>query len=245
MEGMYSLEDLTKSIIAEYDLINPVKDYKTYRQRIRRALEDAGLLDKGSLMTNPVTKRKCVYYSEFHKQTILHDKQLYDYVRKHSASDEYKNGPRYRDLEQQIRDYREANIRALDSSNINTNQMDTDYSGINCEHFKAKKHKRMTDNEARQAALNFLSLHQDRATTDTDYCGPTSEDVKAKKYEMMLEAVFSVFFTPFKEELLQRDMERLGMHDSAIEPDVGDVEALTRFSHPEGSYFKRKSSSEG
>ena len=244
MEGMYSLEDLTKSIIKEYDLVQPTANYKTYRQRIRRALEEAGLLDKCILMTNPVTKRKCAYYTEFQKQTILYDEQLYDYVRKHSASDVYKNGPRYKDLKQQIHDYRAANIRVIDSLAINTDQKDTDYSGTSGQHLKAKKHKRLTDDEARQAALNYLTTNKDRATKDKDYSGPTREKIKDQKHEMMLEALFGVFFTPFKEDLLQRDMERLGMHDSDIEPDAGDVEALTRFSHPEGSYFKRKTTTD-
>ena len=195
MDGMYTIEEMTDSIIKEFSLVDPVKNRRTYYQKIRRSLENAGLIDKGIVMVNPQTRRKCMYYTEFHRLTILAEKSLYDYVRKNSADDKYKKAPRFKEIQKQI-------------------------------------------DEQRQVYIDHLSTQTMSGTTDSDpYV--SDEEVKAKKHGMMLEALFNVFFTPFNEDLLKNDMERMLVADD-MHLEFADIEAHDRLEHPEGVYFNRK-----
>ena len=195
MDGMYTIEEMTDSIIKEFSLVDPVKNRRTYYQKVRRSLENAGLIDKGTVMVNPQTRRKCMYYTEFQKLTILAEKSLYDYVRKNSADDTYKHAPRFKDIQKQIDDQRQ------------------DY-------------------------VDYLSAQTMSGTTDSDpYV--SDEEVKAKKRDMMLEALFNVFFTPFNEDLLKNDLERMLVADD-IHLEFADIEAHNRLEHPEGVYYRRK-----
>lgn len=56
-----------------------------------------------------------MYYTEQHKQAILCEKTLYDYVRSNSTSEEIKNRKRYNELQKDIEVRREAHIKYLDS----------------------------------------------------------------------------------------------------------------------------------
>ena len=103
MEGLYTIEELTKSIIDDFQL--PLKvdeDFRNYYQRIYRALVNADILKAGIEKINPITKRKCKYYTEQHKQTILSERTLYDYVRNKSSSPKYQNSKRYNEIQEDI-----------------------------------------------------------------------------------------------------------------------------------------------
>ena len=114
MNGLYTIDELTNSIIDEFQLnMSDYDAYDRYYQRIYRALASADILKNGIEMTNPITHRKCRYYTEQHKQTILAQKGLFNYVRNNSASDEIRNGKRYDDIKDEIELRRNNHIKYL------------------------------------------------------------------------------------------------------------------------------------
>lgn len=116
MNGLYTIKELTQSIIDEYQLnCSTDSAFEVYYMRIYRALQKKQLLKAGIEKINPETKRKCMYYTEQHKQAILCEKTLYDYVRSNSTSEEIKNRKRYNELQKDIEVRREAHIKYLDS----------------------------------------------------------------------------------------------------------------------------------
>ena len=116
MNGLYTIKELTQSIIGEYQLdCSTDSAFEVYYMRIYRALQKKQLLKAGIEKINPETKRKCMYYTEQHKQAILCEKTLYDYVRSNSTSEEIKNRKRYNELQKDIEVRREAHIKYLDS----------------------------------------------------------------------------------------------------------------------------------
>lgn len=116
MNGLYTIKELTQSIIDEYQLKCFTDNaFEVYYMRIYRALQKKQLLKAGIEKINPETKRKCMYYTEQHKQAILCEKTLYDYVRSNSTSEEIKNRKRYNELQKDIEVRREAYIKYLDS----------------------------------------------------------------------------------------------------------------------------------
>ncbi len=116
MNGLYTIKELTQSIIDEYQLdCSTDNAFEVYYMRIYRALQKKQLLKAGIEKINPETKRKCMYYTEQHKQAILCEKTLYDYVRSNSTSEEIKNRKRYNELQKDIEVRREAHIKYLDS----------------------------------------------------------------------------------------------------------------------------------
>lgn len=116
MNGLYTIKELTQSIIDEYQLnCSTDSAFEVYYMRIYRALQKKQLLKAGIEKINPETKRKCMYYTEQHKQAILCEKTLYDYVRSNSTSEEIKNRKRYNELQKDIEVRREAYIKYLDS----------------------------------------------------------------------------------------------------------------------------------
>lgn len=98
MRTMYTLEELTDSIIEEFQLQNADIDRNNYHQSIYRALKRCNLLNKGIKKRNPDTNRMCMYYTEVQKRTILADRILYDYVRTRSGLKQYNKGPKYKDV---------------------------------------------------------------------------------------------------------------------------------------------------
>lgn len=116
MNGLYTIEELVECIKDEYQLDQSTDDAdKNYYMRIYRALKKLNILDKGIVLVNPVTHRKCRYYSEHDKQAILSEKSLYDYLRNNSTSDVIKNSKRYNEILNNIDSRRNAHIRYLDS----------------------------------------------------------------------------------------------------------------------------------
>ena len=116
MNGLYTIKELTQSIIDEYQLdCSTDSAFEVYYMRIYRALQKKQLLKAGIEKINPETKRKFMYYTEQHKQAILCEKTLYDYVRSNSTSEEIKNRKRYNELQKDIEVRREAHIKYLDS----------------------------------------------------------------------------------------------------------------------------------
>ena len=142
MNGLYSLDELTKSIINEYKLPYSEDDdtFAVYRQRIYREVVKLKLVDSAVKRVNPDTKRKCMYFTEQHRQRILTEKTLYDYVRANSSSEEIRNEPRYKEVQRQISERREAYIEHLSSLNndedINPNDpaiSDSDFRSAKCQ----------------------------------------------------------------------------------------------------------------
>ena len=143
MEGLYTIDELTKNIINEYKLKNPEKCYMTYYQRIRRALIKSGLLEQGVEIFNPETKRKKTYYNENHKQIILSEKNLYNYVRKKSTLELYRKSPRYNEVQQQIDSTRQKYLDHLSLQMTSSEAMN--YSTITEKELKEKKYHIMLE----------------------------------------------------------------------------------------------------
>lgn len=120
MDGLYTIEQLTRGIIDEFKLYVSDKDGgvpQRYTQRIRRALKECDIYSKGIPQINPDSRRKCMYYTEDQKQTILSQKSLYDYLRNNSTSDAIKNSPRYDQVLEAIKTRRDSEIDWLTSLN--------------------------------------------------------------------------------------------------------------------------------
>ena len=116
MNGLYTLKELTQSIIDEYQLnCSGENTFGRYQTRIYRALQKKQLLKAGIKKINPETKRECTYYTEQHRKAILSEKTLYDYVRSLSTSEKIKNSKRYNELQKDIEVRREDHIKYLDS----------------------------------------------------------------------------------------------------------------------------------
>ena len=56
-------------------------------------------------------------------------------------------------------------------------------------------------------------------------------------YEIMINAIFELFFTPFNEELLKEDLNRLVLTSDST-ADMQDEIARQRIMHPLGHYFE-------
>ena len=143
MDGLYTIDELTQSIIDEYHLLNPKRSYTTYYQRIRRALIKSGLLEQGMVIYNPETKRKNTYYNENHRQIILSEKTLYNYVRKNSTLDIYRKAPRYNEVQQQIDSSMQEYIDYLSHQMTSSEAMN--YSTITEKELKEKKYHIMLE----------------------------------------------------------------------------------------------------
>lgn len=116
MNGLYSIYDLVEFVKKEYQLDQTSAEAdKNYYMRIYRALKQKNFLDEGIEQVNPMTHRKCRYYTEYHKQTILHEKYLYNYLLNNSTSEDIKNGKRYDEIQKNIEMRREAHIKYLNS----------------------------------------------------------------------------------------------------------------------------------
>lgn len=116
MDGLYTLDELTRSIIDDFQLqCNTDESRNTYRMRIYRALQKLGIWEAGIEQVNPKTKKKCKYFTEHHKQAILSEKTLYDYVRNNSRSDKFSKSKRYDEMQKSIDIRRNEHIKYLDS----------------------------------------------------------------------------------------------------------------------------------
>lgn len=76
---------------------------------------------------------------------------------------------------------------------------------------------------------------------DNDYYGVdfvSDAKVQQVKINMMIEAIFSRYFTPFDEQLLRQDLEMRYTLDSPFEETAESVAADERLMKPEGSYFE-------
>lgn len=116
MDRLYTINELTDSIIEDYQLRRvDDNDTKAYYMEIYRALNKLGILNAGIKRVNPATKRICRYYTEHHKQAILSEKTLYDYVRNNSRSDKFSKSKRYDEMQKSIDIRRNEHIKYLDS----------------------------------------------------------------------------------------------------------------------------------
>lgn len=70
--------------------------------------------------------------------------------------------------------------------------------------------------------------------------GVTEQEVQRKKLSMMVEALFSIFFSEFDEEALRRDMDISTDYQDALEITTRNIEAQERLLHPLGNYFERR-----
>lgn len=70
--------------------------------------------------------------------------------------------------------------------------------------------------------------------------GVTEQEVQRKKLSMMVEALFSVFFTEFNTEALRRDMNMSTDYQTPFEVSARNLEAQERLLHPLGNYFERR-----
>lgn len=104
MSKLYTLEELTESIINDFKLDRSGEDaFHRYYQKIYRTLNACGFLKTATKKTNPGTKRQCRYYTEEQKRAILAEKTLYDYVRKNSTSKRIKNSKKYSEIQIDIK----------------------------------------------------------------------------------------------------------------------------------------------
>ena len=104
MSKLYTLEELTESIINDFKLDRSGEDaFHRYYQKIYRTLNACGFLKIATKKTNPGTKRQCRYYTEQQKRAILAEKTLYDYVRKNSTSKRIKNSKKYSEIQIDIK----------------------------------------------------------------------------------------------------------------------------------------------
>lgn len=140
MNGLYSLDELTKSIIDEYKLpySGGREEFATYRQRIYREVVKLRLVDSAVKRVNPETKRKCMYFTEQHRQRILSERTLYDYVRANSSSEHIRSEPRYKEIQQQIRIRRENYIEQLSDLN-NEEDVNPNDPAISDDDFRSAK----------------------------------------------------------------------------------------------------------
>ena len=140
MNGLYSLDELTHSIIDEYKLpySGGQEEFATYRQRVYREVVKLKLVDSAVKRVNPDTKRKCMYFTEQHRQRILSEKTLYDYVRANSSSEQIRNEPRFKEIQQQIRIRRENYIEQLYDLN-NEEDVNPNDPAISDDDFRAAK----------------------------------------------------------------------------------------------------------
>ena len=104
MSKLYTLEELTESIINDFKLDRSGEDaFHRYYQKIYRTLNACGFLKTATKKTNPCTKRQCRYYTEQQKRAILAEKTLYNYVRENSTSKRIKNSKKYSEIQIDIK----------------------------------------------------------------------------------------------------------------------------------------------
>lgn len=104
MSKLYTLEELTESIINDFKLDCSGEDaFRRYYQKIYRTLDACGFLKTATKKNNPDTKRQCRYYTEQQKRAILAEKTLYDYVRTNSTSKRIKNSKKYSEIQIDIK----------------------------------------------------------------------------------------------------------------------------------------------
>lgn len=104
MSKLYTLEELTESIINDFKLDRSGEDaFHRYYQKIYRTLNACGFLKTATKKTNPCTKRQCRYYTEQQKKAILAEKTLYNYVRENSTSKRIKNSKKYSEIQIDIK----------------------------------------------------------------------------------------------------------------------------------------------
>lgn len=70
--------------------------------------------------------------------------------------------------------------------------------------------------------------------------GVTEQEVQRKKLSMMVEALFSIFFTGFDVEALRRDMNMSADYQTPFDISARNLEAQERLLHPMGNYFERR-----
>lgn len=117
MEKLYSVDELTESIISDYHLSMKVDNAKAaYKAKIYRTLHDLNMWDKA--ITKPNGKSKTKYFTENQKQQLLASPKLYDYVRENSESEEIKNSKRYKDVQAEIEIRRNDRIAYLNSLGV-------------------------------------------------------------------------------------------------------------------------------
>ena len=115
-DTLYSLKELTDSIVEEYKLEYGDNDMEeNYLQRITRALKSNGFWDNAIIRINPNTKRKTRYFTEGQRQSILAEKTLFNYVRDHSSSRDIRDSKRYDEYSRAIETRREEHMSFLGS----------------------------------------------------------------------------------------------------------------------------------
>lgn len=68
----------------------------------------------------------------------------------------------------------------------------------------------------------------------------TRQELQRVKVNMMIEALFSLYFTPFDVEQLESDLNQREVVVSPADETAESIAAENRIFHPEGNYYKRK-----
>lgn len=123
MEKKYSVDELTESIIKEYQLsMNSEHNKATYKAQIYRVLHDTKIWDEAKTENNEKSKTKsnAKHFTESQKQRLLASPKMYDYVRNNSESEEIRNRKRYKDVQAEIK--RRCNIHIAHVESLAENQ---------------------------------------------------------------------------------------------------------------------------
>lgn len=93
--------------------------------------------------------------------------------------------------------------------------------------------------DKRIEALQTEDFDEDASNIGQEYFA-TRQELQKVKINMMVEALFSVFFTPFNEEKLEEDMNLRKVVNSPVDETAETVAAEYRLFHPEGHYYERR-----
>ena len=280
MKGLYTLDELTDSIITEFGLKSEGNGaYEKYRQKVRRVLIDIGVWDNAKEYPVHGTKYKAKHFTEYDKQKLLSEKSLYNYVRKHSSQDHIKYGEGYDTVINNIASIKQEYYDQLalsDSDDERDRANGHMLQGLTREEILLRKiyymiqalydiclhsvdntsqnpnavSKSIDDEFQRILQLEPNDYFKDIFSLETfcddikdsyeDLSDDDKEEFRNRKMYMMIETLFSMYFTPINDGLLLYDLDRAVLNGDVEDMDGELYKAQKRLDHPEGNYFTRK-----
>lgn len=128
MSNFYSVKDILDEANKRFHLENFYDNIENYNIQFRRVLNDSGIWEKGVLVSeiNGETDKKKNerLFTKSQMEDLFAEKRIYNYVRKHSKLEKFKNAPRYDDISNEIKSRRKKYIDYLNEQENNNETYD-------------------------------------------------------------------------------------------------------------------------